>query len=377
MDEDPAPSRANSRDLIMADDNDTLTDTLEVREDIPKGLGSAWGKSDWKIFSMVAIVPLLLSLVYLLACPPPFLISCLAVLGSIKGKALCSDSVPVCIYTEGATGLLNVVPLPHDVTQMAHRPMLDELRDLDKLPTLVAAQSDVRSSVKMTNQELTKRLACALKKYSHVDSKKEDFALSNEINLVSKQVRYTWANTSWLYTLYSSVQPAYHEYNSTITKALERTQLDSRKSLMITAQPLILKLVGVDFEKMYWDPWKENEQIFEKIQPSIVALEKELERLGRIDKVTREVGGSLDILADTLISKDVNITHDADRLLWQDYASNSVAMERRSRGSKPRESWPKRWFWQHVARYVEEDEKSMANAQFDRWWIELDCWCKK
>ena len=115
MDEDQPPSRANSQDQIMADDNDTLTDTLEVYEVIPKGLGSAWGKSDWKIFSMVVIVPLLLSLVYLLACRPPFVISCLAVLGSIKGKAFCSDSVPVCIYTEGATGLLNVVPLPYDV----------------------------------------------------------------------------------------------------------------------------------------------------------------------------------------------------------------------------------------------------------------------
>ena len=236
------------------------------------------------------------------------------------------------------------------------------IRDLDKLPTLVAAQFDVRSSVKMTNQELTKRLACALKKYSHVDSKKEDFALSNEINLVSEQVRYTWANTSWLYALYSSVQPAYHEYNSTITKALERTQLDSRKSLMVAAQPLMLKLVGFDFKKMYWDPWKENEQIFEKIQPSMVALEKELERLGRIDKVTREVGGSLDFLADTSIRKDVEITHDAYHLLWQDYGLNSVAMERRSRGSNPRESWLKRWFWQHIARYVKKDEGSMANA---------------
>ncbi|KAK0506942.1 hypothetical protein JMJ35_010642 [Cladonia borealis] len=184
-------------------------------------------------------------------------------------------------------------------------------------------------------------------------------------------------NASQLYSLYSSVQPAYHEYNLTITKALERTQLNSRKSFMVAAQPLLLKLVGFDFTRMYWDPWKENERKFEKIQPGMVALEKELERLGRIIKVTREVGGSLEFLADTfIVGEDFEITHDPDRLLWQDYASNSVAMERRSKGSNPRESWPKRWFWQHVARYVEEDEGSMANAQFDRWWIELDCWCK-
>lgn len=183
-------------------------------------------------------------------------------------------------------------------------------------------------------------------------------------------------NASQLYSLYSSVRMAYHEYNLTIVRALKRTQLDSRKSRMVTAQPLFHKLVGFDYTKMYWDPWKENERKLEQIQPGIVALEKELESLGRIDKVIREVGGSLESLADTLIGKDIEITYDPDRLLWQDYALNSVGMERRSKGSNPRESWPERWFWQHVARYVEENEGSIANGQFNRWWTGLDCWCE-
>ena len=85
--------------------------------------------------------------------------------------------------------------------------MLDELRDLGKLPSLLAAQSDVNLFVRTTNREPTQRLACALKKHS-----------------------------------------------------------------------------------------------------CLVALEKERERLGRIDKVIREVGGSLEVLADPLIGKDAEIT---------------------------------------------------------------------
>ena len=323
------------------------------------------------------MIVLSFGLAYLLACRPAFLVSWnLAIFDSTKGKASCSDSVPVCTHTEGGTGLSNIVPLPHDVAQMAHRPMLDGLRDLEKFPSLLAAQSDVHLSVRTTNRELTKRLACALRNHSCFGSEEVGFTLFNEINLVSKQVRYTMVNASQLYNLYSSVQSAYEEYNLTIVKALKRTQLDNRKSRMISAQPLFHKLVGFDYTRMYWDPWKENERKLEEIQPGMVAVEKELERLRRIDKITREVGSSLEVLADTLIGTDVESTHDPDRLLWQNYASNSVGMERRPKDSNPRESWPKEWFWQHVARSVEEDEGSMADGQFDRWWTELHCWCK-
>ena len=337
----------------------------------------------WMIF-FIAVIVLLFGLAYLLAYRPAFLVSWnLAIFGFPKGKAFCANSVPVCTHTESGMGLSDIVPLPDDVAQKAHGPVLDELRDLGKLPSLLAAQSDVHSSVMTTNRELTKRLACALKKHSCFGGEEVGFTLFNEINLVSKQVRYTMVNASQLFSLYSSVQSAYDEYNLTIVKALERTQLDNRKSRMITAQPLFLKLVGFDYKRMYWDPWKENERKLEEIQPGMVALEKELKRLRRIDKVTREVRGSLEVLADTLealadtlIGKDSDITHDPDRLLWQNYASSSIGMERRPKGSNPRETWPKEWFWQHVARYVEEDEGSMADGQFDRWWTELHCWCK-
>ena len=336
----------------------------------------------WIIFFIAVIV--LSGLVYLLPYRPAFLVSWnLAVFGFPKGKASCANSVPVCTHTEGGTGLSHIVPLPDDVAQKAHRPVLDELRDLGKLPSLLAAQSDVHSSVMTTNRELTKRLACALKKYSCFGGEEVGFTLFNEINLVRKQVRYTLVNASQLFSLYSSVQSAYDEYNLTIVKALERTRLDNRKSRMITAQPLFLKLVGFDYTRMYWDPWKENERKLKEIQPGMVALETELKRLRRIDKVTRELRGNLEVLADnlevladTMVGKDVEITRDPDRILWQNYASSSIGMERRSKGSDPRESWPKEWFWQHVTRYVEEDEGRMVDDQYDRWWTELHCWCK-
>ena len=137
------------------------------------------------------------------------------------------------------------------VAQMAHRPMLDELRDFGRISSLLAAQSAVQSSVRITNQELTKRLACLLKQHSCFGSKDIGFTLFDEINLVSKQVRHTIVNASQLHNLCSSVQSAYDEYNLTIMKALKRTQLDNRKSRMITAQPLFLKLIGINYTRMY------------------------------------------------------------------------------------------------------------------------------
>ena len=53
-------------------------------------------------------------------------------------------------------GLSDVVPLPHEVAQMVHRPMLNDLRDSGRVVSLLAAQSDVRSSIE-TTRDVEKR----------------------------------------------------------------------------------------------------------------------------------------------------------------------------------------------------------------------------
>lgn len=73
-----------------------------------------------------------------------------------------------------------------------------------------------------TNREPAQRLVCALKRYSCADSteKKVRFALLNKVNSVCEQLKYTAANISQLYSLCSSVQSAYYEYNLTTVNTL-------------------------------------------------------------------------------------------------------------------------------------------------------------
>ena len=169
---------------------------------------------------MIVLLPF--GLAHLLAYHPALLYSCLTIFGPTQGQASCSDTV--------YQSLSDVVPPPYKVAQIANGPVLDEFRDSGQFVTLLAARSNIRSSVEMTNRDLTQRLPCALRRYAYVDGKKAGTALLREIRLIRKQVRYTMLNASQLHSLYSSLKKAYHEHNSITIKALERTQLNSRKS---------------------------------------------------------------------------------------------------------------------------------------------------
>jgi hypothetical protein len=292
-------------------------------------------------------------------------------------EPLVSPTLPECISAGSRTGLTEVVPLPYDVNQIAHKPILDELHDFEKLPSLTNTRSSVYSSVRATNRELTERLACALKRYSRADSndKEARSALLNEIILVLKQTNYMALNASRLYDLYSSFKPAYDEYKLTVAKALEAVQLDDRKAFWVSAQPLINKWLGFDYKEMYWDPWIEKGENSKKVQSAMIALEKELGRLEKIEQVTQEVGYNLRNLAFTLFGKDTRIIPDGGSLLRGGYASMEKGWEQQLEGGESWEKGPKVWFREHVARYVVQDEGPLTESQFDTWWIDLDCWC--
>ena len=293
-------------------------------------------------------------------------------------KSWCSVQLPECTYAGSLTGLTDVVPLPHNVNQIAHKPILDKLHDFEKLPSLTSTRSSLYASVKTTNRELTKRLACALKSYSRVNSndKKAGFTLLNDIILVYEQTNHTVSNASRLYDLYSSIEPAYHQHNLTVAKALEAIQLDDRRVFLVSAQPLISKWLGFDYKEMYWDPWIEKEAKLEEVKSGIVALEKELGRLEKIEQVTQKLSRNLEHLAITLVMKDTKFTRDSDNLLRQGYALLKKGREQQLEGGGSREKRLKDWFRRHVVQYNDQDGASLTKSQFDMWWTNLDFCCE-
>ncbi len=144
--------------------------------------------------------------------------------------ALIGPVLPITVRSQSSCSVrlpewTNIVPLPCDVAQIAHEPVLNELNDMGKLSSLISTRSGVHSSVMATNRELAQSLVCALKRHSCADSneRKARFALLNKVNSIGEQLKYTAVNVSQLYNLYSSIQSAYREYNLTIANALEGT----------------------------------------------------------------------------------------------------------------------------------------------------------
>ena len=201
----------------------------------------------------------------------------------------------------------NIVPLPSDVGQIAYELVVNKLNNPGKLPGLISSWSDVCSSVTATNRELTQRVICALKRRSCTDSteKKARLALLSEVNPICEQLKSTTANVSELYHLYSSLESAYYDYNLTATNILEDAHLGSLKSLMVSSQPLFHKWLGFNYKEMYWNPWKEKDRRRKEIQPGLVTLEQEIQRLKIINQIIHEIRDNLEDLAITLVRKDI------------------------------------------------------------------------
>lgn len=289
-----------------------------------------------------------------------------------------SVTLPECISAGNRTGLIEVVPLPYDVDQIAHGTILDELHDSENFSSLIDTHSSVYSSVMATNRELTERLACALKRYSGADSndKEATSALFNQIVLVFKQTNDMASNASRLYDLYSSLRPAYYKYNSTVAEALEAVRWDGFKVYLVRTQPLIHKWLGFDYKEMYWDPWVEKQEKSKKAQSAVIALDKESGRLEKIKQVAQEVDQNLEILASTRREKDIQSIRDGRSLLRQGYAWLKKDQEPRSEYDELGEDWPKAWFRQRVVHHFVQSQGPLTENQFDTWWMDLDCWCK-
>ena len=303
-------------------------------------------------------------------------------------KSWSSVVLPESIHTRNYINLTRFVPLPYDIDEMAYEPFLDHLHDSERLRSLVQSQSRLSLSVKATNRELTKLLVCALKRDSRADSddKESEFALLNNIvTLVRKQVQHTVSNASGLNDLYTSIKLAYHAHNLTVAEALETTQLDDHENFLVAAQPIISRWMGRNYKKQYWDPWIEKREKLEgersEIESGMVALEKILGRLGKIERVAQEVDGNLEHFV-TLILTDVEFNRDGGNLLrnllQRGYALIQLQLEGGQSGEKVQKDWPrekaqKDWFQQHVSRDNFQDEEPVSNSSFDAWWTNLNC----
>lgn len=279
----------------------------------------------------------------------------LAVRITDMSKSSLSVTLPECTFARRHTGIPKVVPLPL------------ELHDFERLPIPTNIHSSVCSSVRAINRELTKGLACAMKRYSRADShhKKARSALVNDIILAHEQTILTVSNVSLLHDLYSSIKPTYHEHNLAAAKALEAVQLDDRRAFLVSAQPLISKWAGFDYKKMYWDPWVEKGENLKKVQATIDALEKQLGRLEDIQQITQDVGHDLHHLNIALVEEDARIARDSGSLLRKGYSLITKGRERQLEGGESRENWLKNWFRQHVARYVIQDRELLMYSQFN------------
>ncbi|KAL8696324.1 MAG: hypothetical protein Q9201_007718 [Fulgogasparrea decipioides] len=268
--------------------------------------------------------------------------------------------------------------MPYHLDRIAYKSVLDELHDWKRLPSLIQAQSNLGSSVAITNEELTNRLACALRQYSRAtdDDLIAELGLLNNTILVHEQINYMVSNTSYLLYLYSSMRPSYYTHQANTIKAFDAVQLDNLRAFLVSAQPFIIKWLGYDYKKMYWDPWLEKGKSLEQVRSGIAALEKESGRLEEMKHVAQEIGGNLEHLAVTLIAKNSKNTRRGANLLRQGYALIQKGREQQLEDGESKETRLKDWFWQHVARYVAEDEGPWTHSQFETWWISLGCWCR-
>lgn len=267
-----------------------------------------------------------------------------------------------CAYTETALQLLTVVPPPSDDDQTAYEPIVNQLRTLDAFPTqffsyMTGLQSSVNLSIEATNLQLTKRLACALNRYSPTadSNTAAKLTLLTDVVLVREHFNLILPNVSLLQSLYTLSIAAGYQHNSTMTEAFKdiRSITTLEKILAMSPQG-VLQWIGFDFTKAYRERWIETRKSLKEIQSGIAALEMASVNLVKTQQVGEEIKDELDHLAIILEGKD---------------------SQAKLQGGKSDKAWLKDWFRRYVARYVAEDGRFLTQPQFEVWWIKLGCWC--
>lgn len=282
-----------------------------------------------------------------------------------------STSPPKCAT---ASYIVTVVPLPYDIDRKAYTATLDNFRGLDQLQKLIRDQSAVSSSIVLTNEDLTKRLACALKgdpgsKKDHISAK---LALLNEVKLVQRQVRYTVSNVSHLHDSYAKIESDYHEYEVKARTDLQAVQLTEKTETAIRGKFYAFQLIlRLDFKKKYWDPWQEKNENLTRIQRAMSVARIESARVRKILYHVQDLGKSLEDLAAIL---EIRTQYGQRR--WRRYIDSILfGSERYLENSDSKKLSFQFLYWYYFAEFLIEDEneKSLTNCQFRSWWNGLRC----
>ena len=195
--------------------------------------------------------------------------------------------------TRGSTEISSLILTPCDIDITAHEAVLHELGDLDVLQSIVFVHAQVASSANFTSQKLHSGFDRAIKTGTEIPIQLLNPDTIDEIKSVRQQVRFSMHNVSKLFDLYQSLRLAYYALHRTSTEAYEKAQPNEAKQFIISATPVLLRYIGLDAERAWWDPWMEKKKMVEEARLGIVALERESERLQQIKQTLYYLDHSL------------------------------------------------------------------------------------
>ena len=279
-----------------------------------------------------------------------------------------SESHEPCPYSNTFESIL----APYSINIAAHEAITHGLHDSDRLQSLISIQAQVSSSSKNTSQKLFSSFGRANKLISN---KPPGLAFLAEINSLHQQVRYTISNVSKLSDFYQSLEFAYHTLDRTAVDAYQTTQPGNSRHSIISAESHLLKNLGLDARRAWWDTGMERKKKLEEVQLAIIALKRESERLQQITQTLQSLDISLLQLPIALLKESVNKGGRLSiikcwvaqvRSFWGAIAEDSDTDQTRL----------KEWFREHVACLFGQDQENLTDEEFNSWWKQVNCGLK-
>ena len=117
------------------------------------------------------------------------------------------------------------------------------------------------------------------------------------ITVVQSQLGSIRSNVSHSINRYQLLRHHYHEHNSSAAKAVKVLEPNGLRRRAILGGYETWAYLGLNFTKMYWDPWVEANKTAEAARLGLAALEGEMSRLEKITQVALETSHRLNRLA--------------------------------------------------------------------------------
>ena len=246
---------------------------------------------------------------------------------------------------------------PHEINITAHKAVLNELRDSKTLEELVHTRSKVYSALEMTNKHLTSSFACAVKKFSDSPSKRAALIFLYQLTLTQTRLDSIIHEIAGLFDLYQSIAPAYYNLESAAEEELESGQLSFWQHLAVASQLEEWKWIGIDFEKIYWDPYIEKLMKWKEVESGTNALKGEIQRLEQITQVAQKV---LQHLKDfgQVIMDIADKKEDKGKMMESDESKRQSTQV---------------WFRQSIVRHIEQEGKTLTDSELDSAWEDMCC----